>query len=51
MDKKGQFRIPWGALDLISTLIVILGIVVLSKGNDLGWILIILGIIKQFSGR
>lgn len=51
MNKKGQFRISWGQLDLISAAIATLGVYVLSKGNDIGWILIIIGIIKQFSGK
>lgn len=51
MNKKGQLRFNLGTLDLFSAALFFLGIILISEGNQLGWILIIIAFIKQFSGR
>lgn len=51
MNKKGQIRIPWGGLDLISAVIFILGLIISQSNQIWGWILIAIAILKQFSGR
>jgi hypothetical protein len=49
MNKKGQIR--WGNLDAISAILFLVGIFTLKENSLAGLILIVLGIIKQFSGR
>ncbi|MBU0929610.1 MAG: hypothetical protein KJ623_00890 [Nanoarchaeota archaeon] len=49
--KKGEYRWEWGDLDLISAILVIIGVYLISKNFDFGWIITILGVLKQFSGR
>jgi len=50
MNKKGQ-RFNFGNLDIFSAGLFLVGIILVSQGNQIGWILIIIGIMKQFSGR
>ncbi len=49
--KKGQF-LRFGALDSISAVAVLIGVILIQKGDStIGWLLVVLGILKQFSGR
>lgn len=49
--KRGQFRFPLGALDLVSAILVVLGMFLIQSGSpQLGWLFIIGGVFKQFSG-
>ena len=49
MNKKGQVR--WGNLDAVSAILILVGIFTLNQSGLAGLILIVLGIVKQFSGR
>ena len=52
LDKKAQLRYNYGALDLVSAGLVLIGIYLVQTGNNkLGWLLIAIGILKQFSYR
>ena len=51
MNKKGQYRFNLGSLDLVSAIIFIIGISIVNKNEALGWILMIMGLLKQWSGK
>lgn len=51
--KRGQshLRYELGSLDLISAIIVVIGVYLIQSGNgQIGGIIVVLGILKQFSG-
>lgn len=50
-NKKGQMRVAWGGLDMVSAIIFVIGLLIYQSNNFIGGILIALGILKQFSGR
>ena len=50
MDKKGQLK--WGSLDILSAILFLVGIYLTQTNyQTIGWILIGLAILKQFSGK
>ena len=50
--RRGNLRFTFGDLDIISALVILLGIYLTQTGyNTIGWILIVIGILKQFSGK
>ena len=52
MEKRGQVRYDYSGVDIFSVVLFLLGIYVSSQNNvGLGILLIVLAIIKQFSGR
>lgn len=51
MNKKGQIRFNFGAVDGFSLIMLIIGLYLLNQNNNVGWLMIILAFVKQFSGR
>ena len=51
ITKRSEYRYTWGDLDIISAIIVIIGIYLTTKNYSFGWVVAVIGILKQFSGK
>ena len=55
--KKGQvrrvsdIRYEWGSLDLVSAGLFLVGLYLAQSNSPIGWLLMGIGILKQFSGN
>ncbi len=49
--KISKVRYQWGDLDLISAGLILLGFYIVTRGYPIGWVIAILGVLKQFSGK
>ena len=50
-EQVGKFRYEWGLLDLISAGIFLIGLYLAQNNSPIGWLLMGIGILKQFSGN
>jgi len=52
LERTEKYRYQWGALDIISAILVLVGVYISQQyESGLGWVIVVLGIIKQFSGK
>lgn len=51
--KKSKWRIELGALDVVSAILILIGVYLTNTPDyaTMGWVVVVIGILKQFSGK